>query len=133
MEYSDDQYRIMKLLSEGYVWEDPEEYVKEIIWFLESEGIARSRVDIQDNFWTLTEKGKACLAKKQLREEQLNKVADEATKEERNKRKEKMSDRKFQIALALINSFLSFAAGMLLEHFSGIISFFRSLWSCLFG
>lgn len=44
------------------------------------------------------------------------------------RKKEKRSDRRFQLLLAIFQALLSFAAGVLLEHFAGIVAIILRLF-----
>ena len=44
------------------------------------------------------------------------------------RKKEKRSDRRFQLILAILQALLSFAAGVLLEHFTGLVAIILRLF-----
>lgn len=85
----------------------------------------------------LTEAGQnALLLEESIRQENIRRVkehdqkrAEEISCEKADREAEKRADRKFQIALSFLNFFLAFLAGVLIEHFAGIIDSILGLFS----
>lgn len=59
---------------------------------------------------------------KEQEQKRLNRIAIEKA----DRRAEKRADRKFQVALSLLNTLFSFLLGLLAEHFLGIIQWFST-------
>jgi hypothetical protein len=66
------------------------------------------------------------ITKEQYAEDERNRIIKE---EAANSKKEKRSDRCFQLVLALLQTFLSFVAGILVEYHSGITEFIIKLFA----
>ena len=138
MDYTDEQYTIIKRLEAGLNYWNLSEDQQWILRYLQDEGIAQPRADIADGHYLLTEFGKRILKsyqKKSLvraenirreqedKREQLQQIA--ADKAER--KAEKRAEHVFQIFLALLQALLSFVAGIFVEHFTGISDFILNL------
>ena len=60
MRYSKAQYAMMEQLSGGIVWEwFQDQQADDILRFLDREGLATAREDVQSGLWTLTQSGQA--------------------------------------------------------------------------
>lgn len=157
MDYTDDQYALMEKLAKHVSWYSLSEDERDTLSYLDRERIARPRADIADGLWTLSHDGERVLAshrqkirtsviqtRKELealqaqelvRQENIRK--EHSAIEENNRileaertsrEKEKRSDRRFQLFLAIFQASLSFVAGILLEHFTGIVDFIIRLF-----
>jgi len=154
VDYTDKQYAFLERFKNGAVATDFTDDELMHLSYFEKQQLLCPRVDIRDNYWVLTEEGqrvlyhrqKAIRAAKiqtlekiqQLQEQELirqedirheqeqeRKRLDEAAAAKADRAAEKRADHKFQIALAFINFVLSFLAGVLVEHFAGIVDWIR--------
>lgn len=157
MDYTDEQYDLMEKLSKRVMWDNLSSDEQELISYLDGEKIARPRADIEDGLWTLSPDGERVLAahrqkvraakiqtqrelealreQESIRQENIRrekekeqKRAEEISCEKADRDAEKRADRKFQIALAFLNFFLAFLAGIVIEYFAGIMDFIIGLF-----
>lgn len=134
MRYTEAQYAMMERLSDGVDWDLLSGSEKEILIFLDGEGIAEPRAYVQEGLWVLTQKGEAVLeshrADLQTKEEQAQKEAEQEAKDERQQRFEN----KISI-LNLLVPLITFVIGLFVEHFAHIVpavgAFFGWVWDAV--
>lgn len=158
MGYTSEQIVIIEKLKSGLNYWNLSDNEQDIVRHLVDLGIARPRVDIAEGRYELNQTGKQALfdirkerraaeietrrqfeelqERESIRQENIRKekqAKDERYRElkqqQADREKEKRSDRKFQIFLALMQALLAFVAGVLAEHFGGIINLVASFIS----
>ena len=158
MGYTPEQIGIIEKLESGLNYWRLSDNEQELVRYFTDCGIACPRVDIEDGRYNLTQTGKQALfdirkerraaeietrrqfeelqERESIRQENIRKekqAKDERYRELKQQQaareKEKRSDRKFQIFLALMQALLAFVAGVLAEHFGGIINLVASFIS----
>lgn len=127
--YTPEHYEVMEALEPGLHWHWHQvQHMDDILHFLDEEGIAAPRADLHPDLWVLTEHGKQvlwthreeCARKKQEQAKQADaetkrlqeRLEDYANEERRYRGTNKIT---------IVASLLSFALGLLAEHFCGII------------
>ena len=158
MNYTSEQYALMKLFEGGVITYDLTDEQKEIMFFLESEKLLQHRAYIQDGFCVLSERGKcvleehrrkveaakvqtrkeldALLERESIRQEDIHREKavqqdqlNQIAADKAERQAEKRADRKFQITLTFINTIVSFCLGILAEHFGEIVSLVSEFFS----
>lgn len=61
MKYAKEHYQLMERLCDGVLWNGLDEQERDILQYLDNEGIAEPRAYIQDGLWILSQKGRAVL------------------------------------------------------------------------
>ena len=132
MVYTEDQYAIMEMLSDGIVISDLTQEEKEIVEYLESFGLVQPRIQIAEGYMELTQEGKRILSirKQQIRnkEEFKNQQLQKAAADKRERKSEKCADRIFQILLVFLGGLITFIFGVVAEYSSGIVNFVKNLF-----
>lgn len=120
MRYTEAQYAMMERLLDGVDRDALSAREKDIITFLDGEGIAEPRAYVQEGLWVITQKGEAILelhrVELQSRDEQAKKEAEQEAKNERQQRFENKIS-----VLNLLVPLITFVIGLFVEHFAHII------------
>lgn len=106
MDYTKKQYELMDRLSVGFLQSELTEDEYAVLRYLDDQGIAQARTDIQDGYWTLTQAGHRVL-------EQFKNKAKHKAKEKAEQKTDKRSDRIFQIFLAFLSAVIGAIIGNL--------------------
>lgn len=125
----------MERLRRGFQWEwfrDPE--TDDLLRSLMDEGLCTAREDIAPGMLMLTQKGRVALEglRKQENEaakRELDKQRAEAKRIEERRQDHADAERRYrtQNKIAIIMPLVTFALGVLVEHFYGIFNFVSSL------
>ena len=129
MRYSKAQYAMMEQLSGGIVWEwFQDQQADDILRFLDREGLATARDDVQCGLWTLTQSGQAELdVFYQERERHAEERAQKIEFEARDTKKTNQQQR-HNLKVAVISAGITGLLGGLFEHFDVIVRFVLSLF-----
>lgn len=156
MDYTDKQYEIIELLEAGLIFDEQSHEIKEILCYLQDQGIANPKAYIADGYYELSEDGKRILedhrrklraakieTQRQLqelrrreeekhlaRQEQQLKESKEALKMARDEAKQEKQQR-FENKIAIANlliPLITFILGLVAEHYSGMLEFFLKLF-----
>lgn len=132
---TDNQMKMLNRLSSGVRWEwfcDPE--TDDLLRYLMQEGLCAAREDIAPGMLMLTQKGQAALdgLRKQENEaakREFDKQCAEAKRIEERRQDHADAERRYrtQNKIAIIMPLITFALGVLVEHFYGIFGFISSL------
>ncbi len=132
---TDNQMKMLNRLSHGVRWEwfcDPE--TDDLLRYLMQEGLCAAREDIAPGMLMLTQKGQAALdgLRKQENEaakREFDKQCAEAKRIEERRQDHADAERRYrtQNKIAIIMPLITFALGVLVEHFYGIFGFISSL------
>lgn len=132
---TDNQIKMLNRLSRGVRWEwfcDPE--TDDLLRYLMQEGLCAAREDIAPGMLMLTQKGQAALdgLRKQENEaakREFDKQCAEAKRIEERRQDHADAERRYrtQNKIAIIMPLVTFALGVLVEHFYGIFGFISSL------
>ncbi len=130
--YTNDQYKMMEKLERGYAhkwWRDADDDAT--IRFLSSSGLAAAAEDQGEGRWRLTAEGQRQLSEyrryyaEQIQQEAKEQAREAKRLEERHEdhaREERHHRTQNKIAIAnIIVSILCFVAGLLVEHWTGLI------------
>lgn len=154
MDYTDEQYDLMEKLANRVLWGQLSDRERELASYLERQGIARARVDIEDGLWALSPDGERVLEahrKKLLasryqesirqenerKENEKQQAADKKEhdrldREESRRQADRKAEHAFQYKLSLLNAFLAFvsgvASGAVLANLDRIIPWIISLF-----
>ncbi len=132
MEYSEEQYEMLRRLAEGVNCNDLSEEEQEMLWYLESQKLAGARVDIEDGLYKLTEPGKAVLSIRQ--ESERHKQAEEneklqnAVREKADREAEKIAEHRFQFRLSVFDAIFAAVVGALVSNLDRIIDLIAKLF-----
>lgn len=138
MTYTDEQYAIMEMLEGGLTWvfhRPGREYEDDMLRYLIGEGIAEAHVDIQDDYYTLSNPGRAVLAAfrkaKAAKAEQQAKDADTEAKRLKERAEDRADEERrhrAQNKIAIITPILTFALGIIAQYFGRIVEFVIGLF-----
>lgn len=136
--YTDEHYALMEMLEGGLTWvfhrpgyEDEDDMLRYLI----GAGVAMSRADIADDYYTLSHPGQAELAafrkdKAAKAEQQAKDAAAEAArlKERAEDRADNERRHRTQNKIAIITPILTFALGVIVQYFGRVVEFVIGLF-----
>lgn len=123
MDYTPEQHKMLERFEKGLNVEGLQGEDLEIFWFLNSQGLLQPRADIEDGLHFLSEKGKISICQYRDVLSKAEKEASNASKKESKNKKEKISDRLFQIFLVV----LGYMLGLLTDNLPAVIRFFQKI------
>lgn len=136
MEYSEEQYEMMRRLAEGVNCNNLSEEEREMLWYLESRKLAGARVDIEDGLYKLTEPGKAVLSIRQENERRKqaeeNEKLQNTVREKADREAERKAEHRFQVWLSFWSALFGAVIGALVSNLDRIVPWIAELITGLF-
>jgi DNA-binding PadR family transcriptional regulator len=131
MMLSELQKTMLRKTSNGILWEDLTEDQQDALRYLDELGLTTARVDLGDDLWLLTEKGKAALAELTALEEQTEQESQKQTNEKEEQTTEKRRERRFRILEIFLSAFLGAVFANLDRIIAFLVKWLPKIWGAI--
>ena len=125
MKYSPAQYELLEKLANGVIYDHLTADEQETLYFLEEEGLAGARVDIEDGLYKLKEPGKTALSiwqeNERRKQTEENEKLQQAVREKADREAERKAEHRFQVWLSFWNALIAAVFGALVSNIDRII------------
>lgn len=125
------QKTMLKKTSNGILWTDLTEDQQDAVRYLDELGLTTARVDLGDDLWMLTEKGKAVLSGLKSMTEQAEQESQKHTKEKEEQTTEKRRERRFRILEIFLSAFLGAVFANLDRIIAFLVKWLPKIWGAI--